>query len=75
MSDIKKFFELLASDNSVKDELKKATEEAVNEAKIKVAKAHGLNISKIKELSNDELKTISGGLINEILEQDSAIFI
>ncbi len=75
MSDIKKFFELLASDNSVKDELKKATEEAVNEAKIKVAKAHGLNISTINELSKDELKTISGGLIEEIWGQDSAIFV
>ena len=75
MSDIKKFFELLASDNSVKEELKKATEEAINEARIKVAKAHGFNISKIEELSNNELKTISGGLVKEIWEQNALIFV
>ena len=56
MSDIKKFFELVSQDKSVKAELQKAVSGAVE----KVAEAHGFNL-KMEEVSSEELSAVAGG--------------
>ena len=56
MSDIKKFFELVGKDESVKAEL----EHEVHEAIARVAKAHGFNF-KMEEVSSEELRAVAGG--------------
>ncbi len=61
----KNFWELLCKDENLKAEFEAEILKAVNDASMKIAKAHGLE--EFEELSENELKAVAGGSAEEDL--------
>ncbi|MBQ7214702.1 MAG: Nif11 family protein [Synergistaceae bacterium] len=62
MSDIKKFYELVSKDESLRKELEAAIKKSACEAAAKVAAAHGFKLGGMEELDMDELSAVAGGI-------------
>ncbi len=61
----KKFLELVSQDEDLKAEFEAEIFKAVNDASVKIAKAHGFE--DFEELSEDEMKAVAGGSAEEDL--------